>query len=265
MSAATHLSSLSLLRRWVVDYFNRHDEAAAREFVSADYTLDIGDVSLRGRDESWLPAVAAQMKLFPGLGMTVHQTLAGEDWAAAWFSEHGASKGRVACWSGVAIYFSDGKRLTRCVAQEDYMTRRRQLKTGLADRVEPPAAAPWDEVISARDSGAEDVVRDWLRGSWPSNLADVRCDDDHITLMPLQFDVVETTVDTVRSSGPHVAFHALQVGVYRGGLAGVERADAKIKLHVNGLVRVVDGRVKSGRVIRDRAGLHAALSRSAQR
>lgn len=130
-------SALSLLRRWVNDYFNRHDDEAARAFIAPEYALHIGDVEFRGRDESWLPAVAEQMRLFPGLGMTVHQTLAGPNWAAACFSEHGASNGRLACWSGVAIYFSDGERLTRCIAQEDYQTRQRQLKSGVADSVDP--------------------------------------------------------------------------------------------------------------------------------
>ena len=260
--AQTTSSALPLLRRWVVDYFNRHDATACSAFVSPDYALNIGDVVFAGRDAQWLPAVDKQMQLFPGLGMTVHQVLAGGDWAAAWFSEHGASNGRVACWSGVAIYRSEGGRLTGCVAQEDYMTRQRQLKSGVADAVEPPAAAPWDTPILPCDPAAEDVVRRWLAGSWP--MAGVRCDDEHITGVPLHFEVTACDIDTIYSSGPDVAFHARQSGFYAGGFedAGTRRRPAA--LHANGIVRVVDGRVQSGRVIRDRAGLRAALLKALQ-
>jgi hypothetical protein len=252
--------ALSLLRRWVVDYFNRHDAAAARAFIAPDYALRIGDVVFAGRDAQWLPAVDEQMRLFPGLGMTVHQTLAGENWAAAWFSEHGASNGRVACWSGVAIYQSDGERLTGCVAQEDYMTRQRQLKSGVADPVEPPAPAPWDTPSLPRDEAAEDAARDWLTRSWPCDVAAVRCDDEHITGAPLRFEVASVEIDALFSSGPDVAFHARQSGVYLGGLGTAEAKAAA--LHVNGVVRVAKGRVASGRVIRDRVGLRAALRKA---
>ena len=262
--ASAPRSALSLLRRWVNDYFNSHDDAAARAFIAPDYALRIGDVVFAGRDAQWLPAVAEQMRLFPGLGMTVHQTLAGQDWAAAWFSEHGASGGKIACWSGVAIYFSDGERLTRCIAQEDYFTRQRQLKSGVADAVEPPAAAPWDEEPRPRDEFAEQVVRNWLQGSWPADIVGVRCDDEHITGAPMRFEVGEVEIDALCSSGSDVVFHARQSGAYLGGLPGVEGAGQAAALHVNGIVHVADGRVQRGRVIRDRIGLRAALRSGAR-
>jgi hypothetical protein len=255
-------STLPLLRRWVVDYFNRHDAAACASFIAPTYALHIGDVVFAGRDEQWLPAVDKQMQLFPGLGMTVHQTLAGDDWAAVWFSEHGASSGRVAVWSGVAVYRSDGERLTGCVAQEDYMTRQRQLKSGVADAVDAPAPAPWDTSASPRDEAAERTVRAWLAGSWPSDVAGVRCDDEHIIGAALRFEVSGVEIDTLFSSGPDVAFHVRQTGTYIGGLAGVDETRQPAAVHANGIVRVAEGRVQSGRVIRDRAGLRAALQKA---
>ena len=48
--AQTTSSALPLLRRWVVDYFNRHDATACSAFVSPDYALNIGDVVFAGRD-----------------------------------------------------------------------------------------------------------------------------------------------------------------------------------------------------------------------
>ena len=253
----TSSSALPLLRRWVVDYFNRHDASACADFIAPDYALRIGDVTFAGRDEQWLPAVGKQMTLFPGLGMTVHQTLAGANWAAAWFSEHGASNGRVASWSGVAIYFSDGERLTGCVAQEDYFTRQRQLKSGVADPVDPPAAAPWDIQVEPRDEAAESVVKVWLDGAWPR--PGVTCDDEHITGKPLRFAVETSDIDVLVSSGPYVAFHARQSGNYLDGLTDVDAGPRPATLHANGIVRVAEGRVRSGRVIRDRVGLRAAL------
>jgi hypothetical protein len=250
---------VALLRRWVVDYFNRQDDAAAREFIAPDYTLRIGDTTFAGRDDQWLPAVRQQFGQYPGMGMTVHQVLAGPDRVAAWFSEHGATGGRVASWSGVAIYRSDGERLTGCVAQEDYTTRQRQLKSGVADPVDPPAAAPWDTVPLPADPAAEEVVRRWLQQSWPTAAPGVRCDDEHITGAQLRYEVTGCEFTELFSSGPEVAFHVRQAGRYRGGLAGIEASERELVLHCNGIVRGADGQVRDGRVIRDRGALRVRL------
>lgn len=254
--------TLALLRRWVVDYFNRHDSDAARDFCAPDYALSIGDVVLSGRDDVWLPAVEVQMRNFPGLGMTVHQTIAGEGWAAIWFSEHGASKSKAAVWSGVGIYRSDGDVLTGCVAQEDYFTRRRQLKSGTCDPVDAPMAAPWDVGLAPSNPEAEASVLAWLEGSWPLP-GGVRCDDEHITGVALEFEVDGAEVGQIRSSGEHVAFNLRQRGRYLRGLPDVSEGPTEQTLDVNGLVQVSDGRVVSGRVIRDRMGLWSRLRNAA--
>ncbi len=255
-------SVLHLARRWVVDYFNSHDAQAAREFVAPDYALRIGEYTFAGRDEQWLPAVQKQMDTFPGLGMTVHQVLAGTDRVAVLFTQHGASGGsggRVACWSGVAIYRSNGQRLCGCVAQEDYLTRLRQLKSGVGDPIEAPAAAPWDTPAIPPDPRSEAVVREWLRESWPTRVNAVHCDDEHITGVPLAFEVASGEITELFSSGPEVAFHVRQTGRYLGGLSGLEPQAQTSVLHCNGIVRVQHGRVHCGRVIRDRIGLRASL------
>ncbi|MBR9852585.1 MAG: nuclear transport factor 2 family protein [Rhodobacteraceae bacterium] len=254
--------TLALLRRWVVDYFNSHDSAAAQEFCAPDYALSIGDVVLAGRDDVWLPAVEVQMRNFPGMGMTVHQTIVGEGWAAIWFSEHGASNGKAAVWSGVGIYRSGGGVLTGCVAQEDYFTRRRQLKSGTCDPVDAPAAAPWDVVPEPTNREAEKAVLAWLHGAWPLP-GDIPCDDDHITGVPLEFEVTGAEVGALHCSGEHVAFNLRQRGHYLRGLPDVADGPVEETLDVNGLVRVVDGRVVSGRVIRDRMGLWSRLRAAA--
>lgn len=254
------VDSVRLARRWVVDYFNAQDEAAAHQICHASYTLHIGSTTFAGRDTQWLPAVRVQMDRFPGLGMTVHQLVASDTRAAVVFTQHGSDGGpggRVACWGGIAIYERQGGHLAGCVAQEDYMTRQRQLKTGVADPIDPPAPAPWDFVQQAPDAQAEQVVIDWLQGEWPKS-AGVRVDDEHLTGETLGFEVARTHLGQLWSSGSDVVFHARQTGTVTRGLAGVP-AGATGELHVNGVVRVVDGRVATGRVIRDRVGLRAAL------
>ena len=250
------------MKRWVVNYFNQHSDEAAREFIAPDYKLEIGDVVFAGRDTQWLPAVQQQFKLFPSLSMTVHQAIAGENWAAAWFSEHGASDGKSACWSGVAIYIHDGEKLIRCVAQEDYFTRHRQMKSGVSDHLEAPAVAPWDLPQEAPNQEAMGIVSQWLNKSWPPSEKLVRCDDEHITGVPLVFQVTTTVIDELHASGSVVAFHAKQTGIYLKGLSGLEPNQSNAVLHCNGLVRVMDGKVESGRVIRDRVGLKASLKKS---
>ena len=243
--------ALALARRWVVDYFNRHDAAAAREFCAPGYALRIGDDVLAGRDEAWLPAVDRQMRDYPGLAMTVHQAVTGEGWAALWFSEHGRRGEAGAVWSGVAIYHEEDGRLAGCIAQEDYLTRRRQLKSGQADAVDPPAVAPWDEETGVPDPEAESAVVAWAGGGWPR--PDVVTDDEHLTGEAMAFDVEETEVLALRSSGDRVAFAIRQGGTYRGGLPATEPGTDF--LDACGMVRVRGGRVVSGRVIRDRMGL----------
>ena len=58
-----------------------------------------------------------------------------------------------------------------------------------------------------------------------------------------------------------MAFHVRQTGTYMGGIAGVEPMQRNAVLHCNGIVRVVDGVVRQGRVIRDRFGLRASLKK----
>lgn len=257
---------VQLARQWVVKYFNGQSDEAAREFIAPTYALEIGDYLFDGRDTQWLPAVAQQFAQFPGMGMTVHQVMAGSglkaDRVAVWFSEHGASGGPggpVAVWSGVGIYRADGERLVGCCAQEDYFTRSRQLRSGVTDSVDPPAPAPWDTLPLGENPEAETAVREWLKRDWPVAEATVRVDDDHITGQPLHFEVASVEVVDIFSSGADVAFHARQRGHYRGGLPGVPARERMELLNVNGIVQVRQGVVQAGRVIRDRGGLKARL------
>ena len=252
-----------LMRHWVVHFFNAHDASAGRQILTPGYALRVGDQTITGRDAQYLPAVQGQWDQFPGLGMTVHRVLVGADQIALEFTEHGASGGpggRVACWSGVALYRGNGRQFTACVAQEDYLARHRQLKSGIADPVGPPCAAPWDTLAQDADPRAESVVRRWLERPWPSARADVRCDDEHIAgVAPLAFDVHSTEVTDLFSAANGVAFHVVQTGRYLGGLAGVPASTRPSVLYCAGVVSVQGDEVVAGRVIRDRAGLRRSL------
>jgi len=181
---------------------------------------------------------------------------------ATYFSEHGTSGGRTAVWSGVGIYRSNGTHLSGCVAQEDYMTRQRQLKSGVSDAVEPPSPNPWDTVAMPANPQAEEVVRHCLLQAWPSPLSAVRCDDEHITGVPLLFDVTGIEFNELFSSGEYVAFHARQTGFYRGGFAGLQACAQPMLLNTNGILQVQNAQVMSGRVIRDRLGLKTRLQKA---
>jgi len=255
---------LRLLRQFAVDFFSSHDMDVCRQIMAPDYQLHVGDQVIAGLEAQYVPAVQRQFDQFPGLEMTVHRVLVGADQVALHFTEHGASGGaggRVACWSGVSLYRSNGRHLSSCVAQEDYQARHRQLKSGVPDPIDRPAAAPWDEVAQASDRHAEDVVRRWLHQSWPQSATQVACDDEHLAdVAPLTFEVADVAVTDLFSSGSGVAFHVRQTGRYRGGLSGVPAGGQPAVLYGAGIVTVVDGEVRSGRVIRDRAGLRRALS-----
>jgi hypothetical protein len=254
---------VALMRRWVVDFFISHDTDVCREIMEPEYALRIGDHIIAGRDEQYVPAIHKQLDQFPGLGMTVHRLLPCGDRIALHFSEHGASGGaggRVACWSGISLYHGNGERLTGCAAEEDYFARRRQLTTGLADPIDPPAPAPWDSVSRPPDPQAEEVVRRWLEQPWPPTSKGVICDDEHLGVVPpLAFDVTTIEVNELFSSGPDVAFHVKQTGHYVGGLPDIPSGRRAGVLFTAGIVTVTDGVVRSGRIIRDRAGLHRAL------
>ena len=227
------------------------DPLVCEEILDPGYTLLIGGYRL-GPRERYIPATLEQLARFPGLGITVHELIAGEGGVAVRFSEHGASVklgGRPAAWTGAAVFFSDGERLTACFAEEDYLSRRRQLDTGVCDPIEPPAAAPYNGEPQPGDPVAERVVVDWLAAG---DLSAVERDDSW-----LGHDDDPSTgggtlaVNAMVSAGSGVGFHATVTGA-----DGLDR-------HLAGIVHVEQGAVRRGRVIRDRLGLQRAQAAAA--
>jgi hypothetical protein len=128
---------VALMRRYVVDYTNRHDTSVCPDLMEPDYTLRMGPHVVSGRDDAYIPAAQKQFVQFPGLGLTVHEIVTDGRRLAMRFSEHGASVrhgGAVASWSGIGLYRWNGTRLVDNSVEQDYLARRRQLAGG------PPAA-----------------------------------------------------------------------------------------------------------------------------
>lgn len=242
--------ALTLVRRWAVDWLCSHDPSVLTDIVSDDYVLKIGSVVIEGR-KAYADAVMGQFEQFPGLVLTVHDVMGNDDRAAVRFTEHGASRvqeGRVAAWGGIAIFRSEGGRLSSTYAEEDYASRRRQLRSGVPDRVESPHPAPWDIAAEPSSREAERVVQAWLRSS-PSDLPPgVLIDDQSQGLDPDPFVLTsEPRIDEIFSAGNRVAFHVTQAGEPEG--------DGRVStLRLAGMVTVRDGEVVSGRLVRDRLG-----------
>ncbi len=99
--------SAQLLRGFAVDFLTAHNLAAVETIMEPDYSLSIGGHLFSGRDDSYLPATAAQLEQFPGLCVTVHDTVIGPEIVAMRFTEHGASVrhgGQLSTWGGVTLF-----------------------------------------------------------------------------------------------------------------------------------------------------------------
>lgn len=241
---------IDVVRRWAVDWLASHDPATCETLMADDYTLEIGAVTLQGR-EAYVTGTMGQLAIFPGLVLTVHDVIANEQNAAIRFTEHGAGThkgGRTAAWGGIALFESSGGVLTRTWAEEDYLSRSRQLASGEPDVVEPPAVAPWDTPVLPPDPTAEATVRAWIDAEMPGD--QVVVDDEWLNPDPAR-RAGRLDLDVLFSAGSRVAFH------------GRRTTDDGFRLGVSGLVDV-DGGVVTGRLVTDRNGARS-FARSAAR
>lgn len=236
---------IPLIRRWAVDWLASHDPHTCTEIMHEDYLLTIGAVELCGR-QAYVDGTMGQLGIFPGLVLTVHDVMATDSYGAVRFTEHGAGihkDGRRAAWGGIALFQTDGTQLIRTWAEEDYLSRSRQLGGVQPDRIEPPAVAPWDAPVMPADSAAERVVRDWIDAGLPAGDGLVFNDG---WLHPEDDSSVDAvSVDVLFSAGTRVAFH------------GRHRTDDGFSMGVAGLVSVDAGGTVSGRVVTDRLGARA--------
>lgn len=251
-----------LMRRFVVDWLDRADPEACQAIMSPHYTATVGGVRLIGRGD-YLAATVEQLRQFPGLLLTVHELFASEEQVALRFTEHGgtAGHGRAAAWAGIGIFTWDGSSLTANITEEDYLARRRQLKTGQVDPVAPPVVAPWAAMPEPADRDAEEAVRRWLIDAHTARDARVHLDDawtGQPTPALIHTETVE--IDSLFSAGRRVAFHATARGTYQGGLDVPQVPEpAELSLGLSGTVLVDDFGALSGHIVRDRAGLRRKL------
>lgn len=255
----------AVARRWAVAWLSSHDPSICKDILDDRYQLHIGGLTLKGRDD-YVTATVGQLELFPGLAVTVHELICTTEQVAIRFTEHGASsrhEGRLAAWGGVALHRWDGRRLVESYAEEDYLSRKRQLDSGRCDPIEPPAVAPWDTVAAPPQVEAEDLVAAWVQQGRLTGHPGVLTDDEWLgrPVSPL-LHVQATEVQALFSAGDRVAFHAVQHGPYVGAESSADPGvGLTVPLHVAGIVTVGDGKVQSGRVVRDRLAMQRALQR----
>lgn len=253
-----------LLRGFATDFLTSHDVAEVERIMDPAYCLSIGGFLLDGRDDSYLPATAAQLEQFPGLVVTVHDVVLGPDAVAMRFTEHGISvrnPGRAAAWGGVTLFRIENGRLRHGWAEEDYFARKRQLKTGIVDAIRPPHPCPWDMPCAAPDAGTEAAARAWLEDPSAPLGPDVA---PIIVEGPRFADLIApaaTSITTLFSAGDRAAFHLELSGSYAGGFDDVDPAlvGRPVVLRMAGLLAVRGGVVADVQISADRLGFQRQL------
>lgn len=257
---------VALMRRYVTEYVNRQDFSIIGEIMAPDYTLHMGESTLSGRDDNYKPAVMKQFGQFNGLCLTVHDLVVSGDRIAMRFSEHGASKlhdCRAATWEGIGIYAWNGAKLIRNYVEQDYFSRRRQLDEDAPLDVNTPAIAPWDVRAMPASPTNESIVRAWLETGTLASTPGVLVDDQRATGHAERIlEQSSMRVDDIFSAGDKVAFHVTQEGTLLEDFARDinPTLGQPVRLHSSGIVRIADGRVASGEIIRDRWGLYRRLN-----
>lgn len=252
------------LRGFAIDFLTAHQPAAVEWVMDPTYRLSIGGHLFDGRDGSYLPATVAQLDQFPGLTVTVHDTILGDEACAMRFTEHGASVrdgGRVAAWRGITLFRLNNGRLVHGWAEEDYFARKRQLKSGVADPVAAPALAPWDESALPPSAETERIVRDWLPGIVRPASGSI---DPVLVDGPGFADLIDpdrVAVSHLFTAGPRAACHVEVHGRYAGGFADIDPALAgeAVVLRLAAMIDTAAGAVTRVQVSGDRLGLHRHL------
>ena len=258
---------LRLMKRYVVDYTNSHDQDQTWSIMVPDYVLRMGSYFVTGRDTQYRAATRKQMDQFPGLMLTVHEIWTSGARLMMRFSEHGASMkhgGALAAWGGIGLYEWDGERLTRNHVEQDYLSRARQLSSGVPVAVEGPATAPWDVAPAAADHGAETLVHAALTSGDITAHDAILCDDSWAGIgnQPV-LDQTGIEINDLFSCGSRVGFHASQTGEVRpGGLPGDEHVGQTGTLHMAGILEVAGGKIVGGRIIRNRMELRRSLRKA---
>lgn len=252
-----------LLRGFAVEFLSAQQWSSLERVMAPGYRLNVGGYLLEGRDTAYRAAMIPQFQQFPGLCVTLHDVLLGEQHLAMRFTEHGESLrdgGRRAAWQGVALFRAQNGRLIEGWAEEDYFSRKRQLRSGVCDRIEAPHLAPWDQRTLPADAGAEARARAWLADpdAVGALMADPTAEDGTVPLR--DFRIERTEVDALFAAGARVAFHA----TFQGSLlcapdAGGGREKRPAVLRAAGILTMRGGLPSDVRLVVDRLGFTRAL------
>lgn len=256
----------SRLRRYCFAYTASHDPSVCDDIMIEDYTLHMGEFQIRGRDDNYKPAAERQYRQFPGLGMSVHDLLVTPERAALHFSEYGRSvlSGTSAVWNGISMYHWDGERLTDCRVEQDYYSRRRQLRSGEPNRIEAPAHDPWAHPIEQPDAQVEAATREWLSRNGLVTLAIGSMDDEPVTSVArIVLDRPEIEILDCFSGAGRAAFHVTATGTITGWPGAADGVIGKrTTVYYSGIAHVRGGQVVGARVISDRLAVERrALAR----
>lgn len=255
-----------LLRGFAVDFLTAHEPEAARRIMDPDYCLSIGGFDLSGRDDAYLPATVAQLEQFPGLCVTVHDVIIGDDTMAMRFTEHGISirnPGAAAAWGGITLFRVEQGRMRRGWAEEDYFARKRQLKAGICDAVLPPASAPWDQHALPASAETETAVRAWLADAallFTDPAVETICAEGPAFASLVVPERIE--IDALFTAGQRAAFHIVCHGRYAGGFSDIDGAHTgcEVSLAVAGMATIdTAGTVTCMQLSADRLGLQRSL------
>ncbi|MCB2050006.1 MAG: nuclear transport factor 2 family protein [Novosphingobium sp.] len=261
--AAGISQNAELLRAFAVDFLTCHNPEVARRIMHPGYCLSISGHLLSGREEQYLPATVAQLDLFPGLCVTVHDVILAPDAVAMRFTEHGVSsrEGKVSSWGGITLFRIQDGTLRQGWAEEDYYARKLQLRSGKVNTIRAPHPAPWDEVIHLPNSETEEAIRAWLTS--PCNLI---CGVDEISVGgPMLSDLIKVDifeVSTLFTAGNRGAFHGNILGKYIGGFPEIKDGDQgkDMRIPVAVMADVIDGKVSNVQICADRLGTSRRLS-----
>lgn len=258
---------VALMRRYAIDYTNAHDQSIYPELFVDDYTVNIGGQALV-RDESYAPAVRWLYDRAPGLGLVVHELVLNGERLCMRFSEHAAMPARgggraLTCWRGIGMYAWDGERLVSNRVEQDFLSRRRQIETGVPDALEPPHLDPWMTTVPVTPNAEAEAVARRVVVEDRLHEADIAHIDDAVgDAGPVVVEPEAVTVNDCFSAGRRAAVHATVRGPYRGGIDGVpdDALGTPATLQVVAMLDVAaDGSVREVRAVTDREGVRAQL------
>ena len=254
---------LALMERYVVEYTNLK-KPITEQLMVPEYEVRFGDHVIQGRVEQYVPLVTQFFERFPKLAITVHDVIVNGNRFAMRYSETAreAKSGAFAVWGGLGLYKWDGSRLTHNVSEQDWDSRERQISSGKPLIVEGAAFSPWETDMRPLNPVTEAIVRAWLNSGALTTTKGVLVDDEFAGGVPPKILEQKTITETdFFSAGDAVAFHIVQHGKLLPDFAPNPRlVGREVSLHLGGIVRVAQGSVVQGTLIRNKVALAEKLT-----